>query len=121
MLDKSQQLNILLEAEGLSEGDSFRLKCPVCGGGTGRELSFVCNVIGTGVRYVCYRSSCGVRSGYISSSGRLIENASRYSNKTKREGHRPYIGDLFPLPDPVLGLMERRFQIGSEWLVKYGV
>lgn len=63
---------IALWDASLSPGQSDRMVCPICGGGTSRESSFVVSKKPHGgLVWVCHRAGCGTRGGTGTGSARL--------------------------------------------------
>lgn len=56
---------IALSAMDLDTGDTLRVVCPACGGGTGKEKSLCVTRTDDGLVYTCHRSKCDVGGGFV--------------------------------------------------------
>lgn len=63
---------IELTAQTLFKGESVRIVCPKCGGGSSEEKSFLCSRDHGGVVfYKCFRASCGYRGKFVIGDGEV--------------------------------------------------
>jgi len=112
------RLEIELLAEDVAVGDrSAHLVCPVCGGGSSHEESFLIWRDADGIAYQCYRVKCGVRGKFFSRS--------RESAKVEIKRKPALTTDMLttqPLPNRVVDWLLTRFNwLAREDLATHGV
>jgi len=92
----------------LAPGTSRRGVCPVCDGGSSKEHSFLVTATDDGgLRYRCYRVSCGV-AGYLGGISTPVPPDQR---KAPERRLIPYEGELTNIPYPVLNHIWRTYGI----------
>lgn len=83
-MSKEGRIRIAAETAGMEPGDSVRIQCPECGGGTSGERSMSVRVADDGaVLFLCYRASCGARGVLGGSPSKLVSLVS-----TKQPTHK---------------------------------
>ena len=82
--------DVMLTASSLEDGESVRIVCPACGGGSTQEESMVISVVDGQVSASCFRASCGY---YIRRGSSLV----RTRQSPKKHKLRPYTKPLIGL------------------------
>lgn len=85
---------IRLMGSDLSDGESVRTICPVCGGGTSSEQTFVVSRDIDGLVWHCFRAGCGTK-GATGGAG-----ASRQTSNIRKPSPK-WEGKTYPIPDMV--------------------
>lgn len=101
----SEKDYVLSEAGGLGAGQSVRVECPWCHGGTSHEASLSVTRTGDGVLYNCHRGSCGQR-GFIGTAAWTLCAAQPAESNLK-----PYTGTLEDLTLEDLEFFQRRYEL----------
>lgn len=96
----STRASVAAESAGMEAGDTLRIVCPECGGGSSGERSMSVTVKDDGaVLFFCYRASCGAR-GVLGGSPSTISGLVRTSSP-KYKSKPDISGRLVDCPDSV--------------------
>lgn len=100
----SEESLILLEASFLSLGQSIRIICPACGGGSKHERTLSVTRTDEGVVWNCHRGSCA-SAGFLPTAGALVPAPA------KPTPQRAYEGALHGLTEEDLAFFLERYEI----------
>jgi len=92
----SSRAEIILESEALDDGESTRIVCPECGGGSSREKSLNLSKNEGTVLWNCHRASCEER-GAAGDRGNFVRTKQPRQERQRRI--TPYEGELSYLSD----------------------
>jgi hypothetical protein len=103
---------IKIEGSLLEVGQSQRIRCPFCHGGTQGERSMVISRTGEGVLFNCHRAGCLTGRGFEGASAATLSTADRI-----KKAAVTYDGETLPLENKDLEYFRDRFEIiaGGDW------
>lgn len=104
---------VRLEAVGIPVGESARLVCPKCGGGRSGEASLSVTRYPEGLRFICFRASCGARGSTIE-LGELLP-----TDRPERRKLRPFTGSRHCLTVDDVEYFAERFGIDELTVTSY--
>jgi hypothetical protein len=93
-------MSIAMLHHTINDGASMRVVCPVCDGGSSRELSMSVTKAGNKLLYKCHRASCNDSGSLvIHDEGEHIKVVNPHKNNNIKTQAKIFSGKLIPLSD----------------------